>query len=156
MKDAKFMSAAEKEKVLAQWERFLGSNCSKEKFTKSLYHHLIYHCSFIAHYDINGFYSTYFKEGEDTACFLSQFDNSNGIPKSAEMGMTYWYTDPDYNDLNSAMCEVARKYIPYLTQLARQKQKNIDVIRAESLLAKHGLKATIAEVVNAKGVKKSG
>ena len=148
MKDVKFMSATEKKKVLSHWERFLESNCAREKFTKPLYHHLINNCSFIAHYDINGFYSTYFEEGEDTVRFLSQFDIRNGIPKSAEMGMTYWYTDPDYNDLNSAMCEVARKFIPYLTQLAHQKQKNTDVIRAESLLAKHGLKANITEAGN--------
>ena len=151
MKDVKFMSATEKKKVLSHWERFLESNCAREKFTKLLYHHLINHCSFIAHYDINGFYSTYFEEGEDTVRFLSQFDNSNGIPKSAEMRMTYWYTDPDYNDINSAMCEVARKFIPYLTQLAHQKQKNTDVIRAESLLAKHGLKANIVFDIPSEG-----
>ena len=148
MKDVKFMSATEKKKVLSHWERFLESNCAREKFTKSLYHHLINNCSFIAHYDINGFYATYFEEGEDTIRFLSQFDNSNGIPKSTEMGMTYWYTDPDYNDLNSAMCEVASKYIPLLSKMAKQKQINADIHRAEHLLAKHGLKVNITEAGN--------
>ena len=145
MKDAKFMTAQEKEKVLRNWESFLSSGCSKTMFTKALYHHLINHCSFIAHYDINGFYSTYFEEGEDTARFLSQFDNSNGIPKSIEYGMLYWYTDPDYNDLNSAMCSVASKYIPVLIKVARLNQVKADTARARSLLAKHGLKATIKE-----------
>ena len=108
MQDTKFVSAQEKEKVLRQWELFLKSGLSKDKFTKALYNHLIMHCSFIAHYDIHGFYSTYFEEGEDTVNFLSQFDNRNGIPMSVEYGMIYWYTGPDYNDINSAMCRVAR------------------------------------------------
>ena len=53
--DSKFMSAAEKSKVLKHWEMFLSSGLEKDKFTKALYEHLINHCSFIAHYDIHGF-----------------------------------------------------------------------------------------------------
>ena len=145
MKDAQFMTAQEKEKVLRNWERFLESGCAKPQFTKALYKHLINHCSFIAHYDIHGFYATYFEEGEDTVQFLSQFDNSNGVPKSVEYGMTYWYTDPDYNDLNSEMCRVAGKYIPALTKIAKHSQLETDTLRARSLLAKHGLTATVTE-----------
>ena len=145
MKDVQFMTAQEKEKVLRNWESFLKSGCAKDKFTKALYHHLIMHCSFIAHYDINGFYATYFEEGEDTVHFLSQFDNSNGVPKSIEYGMLYWYTDPEYNDLNSAMCKVASKYIPVLKKIAQDKQVEVDTRRATSLLAKHGLKAEITQ-----------
>ncbi len=150
MKDTKFMTAQEKEKVLRSWERFLKSGCSRTQFTKPLYTHLIMHCSFIAHYNIQGFYSTYFEEGEDTVHFLSQFDNRNGIPKSVEYGMIYWYTDPDYNDLNSEMCRVASKYIPVLTKVARLNQVKADTSRAEALLAKHGLTATITEVNSGK------
>ena len=143
MEDSRFMSAQEKEKVLRQWELFLKSGLSKDKFTKSLYHHLIQHCSFIAHYDLHGFYSTYFEEGEDATQFLSQFDNRKGIPASVEYGMIYWYTDPDYNDINSEMCRVASKYIPGLIDRATNSQREVDVLRARSLLAKHGLKASI-------------
>jgi len=145
VKDTKFMTAQEKDKVLRNWEGFLKSGCSRSQFTKALYEHLINHCSFIAHYNIQGFYSTYFEEGEDTAHFLSQFDNNNGVPRSIEYGMTYWYTDPDYNDLNSEMCNVASKYIPVLTKVARLKQVKADTSRARMLLAKHGLTATITE-----------
>lgn len=143
MKDTQFMSAPEKQKVLRQWELFLKSGLAKVKFTRSLYQHLIMHCSFIAHYDLHGFYSTYFEEGQDTAHFLSQFDNRNGIPKSVEYGMTYWYTDSDYEDINSEMCRVASKYIPSLIARATNSQKDVDVLRAKSLLAKHGLKVSI-------------
>jgi len=143
LEDVRFMTAKEKEKVLRAWELFLKSGCAKPKFTKALYNHLIQHCSFIAHYDLHGFYSTYFEEGEDTIHFLSQFDNSNGIPKSVEYGMTYWYTDSDYNDLNSEMCRVASKYIPGLVWLAKSDQIEADTSRAKALLAKHGLEAEI-------------
>ena len=143
MKDVQFMSAQKKEKVLRQWELFLKSGCEEKRFTKALYEHLIYHCSFIAHYNISGFYSTYFDEGEDTVHFLSQFDNTNGIPKSIEYGMIYWYTDPDYNDLNSEMCRVASKYIPALVKLFKNNQKIIDTTRARMLLEKHGVSAII-------------
>jgi len=138
-KDVKFMSAEEKRKVLKQWETFLRNDCTKDHFTKLLYHHLIQHCSFIAHYDLHGFYATYFEEGEDKIRFLSQFDNSNGIPKSVEYHMTYWITDEDYCDINIAMCQVAAKYITQLIAAARQKQREVDITRAKLLLAKHGL-----------------
>jgi len=140
MKDVKFMSAAEKQKVLKQWELFLKSGLSKDKFSKALYEHLINHCSFIAHYNIHGFYDTYFDQGDDTVHFLSQFDNRNGIPKSVELGMFGWYTDSDYHDLNSAMCRVASPYIPLLIKQVEAKQKAHDIELAELLLAKHGIK----------------
>ena len=143
MKDVKFMTAKEKEKVLKQWEAFLKNGCIRLMFTKQLYHHLIMHCSFIAHYDINGFYATYFEQGDDTINFLSQFDNRNGIPKSVELGMYGWYTDSDYHDLNSAMCQVASKYIPHLIQEAEKKQRERDLTLAELLLAKHGINVKI-------------
>jgi hypothetical protein len=49
-KDEKFMSAAEKRLVLNAWKTFLKHGCQKDHFTERLYDHLIYHCSFIAHY----------------------------------------------------------------------------------------------------------
>lgn len=139
------MTAREKKRVLRQWELFLKSGLSRDKFTKPLYQHLIDHCSFIAHYDINGFYSTYFDEGEDTVRFLSQFDYRNGIPRSVEYGWTGWYTDRDYHDINSAMCRVAANYIPMLVSEFNRKQRDTDVARAALLLAKHGIKAEIKE-----------
>jgi len=143
--DSKFMSAAEKRKVLKQWNLFLKSGLQREKFTKPLYEHLINHCSFIAHYDIHGFYSTYFEEGEDTAHFLSQFDDRNGIPKSIEYGMTYWITDEDYYDINSEMVRIASTYIPALINKALSEQVSADITRARTLLAKHGIRIEVPE-----------
>jgi hypothetical protein len=143
MKDTKFMSAAEKEKVLRQWELFLKSGLNKEKFTKSLYHHLIQHCEFIAHYDINGFFDEYFTSGDTIASFMSQFDNRNGLPQSIEYGGTGWLTwssTEEYHDINHAMVEVARKYVPGILQSAKACQRNSDIMQAQMLLAKHGIK----------------
>ncbi len=136
--DSKFMTAEEKRKVLKHWEAFLGSCLQKNKFTKLLYDHLMQHCSFIAHYDINGFYSTYFESGDDTIQFLSQFDGRQGMPKSVEYGMTYWLTDEEYYDINIEMVRIAGKYLPVLLEMARISQKDRDLDLARALLAKHG------------------
>ncbi len=137
--DSKFLSAAEKTKVLKHWEMFLKSGLKKDKFTKALYDHLIQHCSFIAHYDIHGFYDTYFESGDDTRHFLSQFDTRNGLSKSIEYGMTYWLTDEEYYDINSEMCRIALRYIPALELKAKNDQRHDDLTQAELLLKKHGV-----------------
>lgn len=138
-KDTQFMTAQEKMRVLKQWETFLKHGCKKEHFTKPLYHHLIQHCSFIAHYDLSGFYSTYFASGDGRARFLSQFDHRNGAPNSIEYGATYWHTQPEYSDINSEMCRVAAKYISGLLKAADSSQRDYDIAMAQALLKKHGI-----------------
>ena len=146
LKDSQFMSAAEKKKVLHQWELFLKNGLVREKFTKSLYHHLIQNCSFIAHYDQGGFYDTYFTSGDRVHSFLPQFDKrkakENGIPASVEYGETWWVNE-EYGDINRQMIEIASRYIPNLLAKAGEEQKAYDVGVARALLQKHGLKATI-------------
>jgi len=137
--DSQFMPAEVKSRVLKQWEVFLKSGCAREKFTKPLYEHLINHCSFIAHYSIHGFYATYFENGDDTVHFLSQFDDSKGIPKSIEYGMTYWFTSEEFHDINSQMVRIASKYASVLIKQAQNRQKETDIVQARALLAKHGI-----------------
>ena len=143
--DSRFMSAEEKRRTLKHWELFLKSGLQREKFTEPLYHHLIQHCSFIAHYDRAGFYSTYFENGDDTVTFLSQFDDRKGMPKSVEYGGTYWLTDEDYYDINSEMLRIASKYIPVLLQQAESQQRSADITQAQALLAKHGIKIDLVK-----------
>lgn len=143
--DTKFMTAEEKRRVLRQWELFLKGGLKREQFDKALYNHLIQHCSFIAHYDIHGFYDTYFRNGDDTVHFLSQFDDRNGIPVSIEYGMTYWLTSEEYHDINSEMVRIAGKYIPVLIQQAAARQKAADIARAKALLAKHGIEIPVEQ-----------
>lgn len=125
MKSAKFLSAEEKDKVLKDWTRFIESDFSKTRFTKSLYDHLIQHCSFIAHYNQAGFYSTYFEDPEDTIRFLKQFDRDQGCI-SVEYGMKYWLNAEDYADVNNAMVEALEPYraeiYPRLIHKAKEKK----------------------------------
>ena len=137
MSDVQFMSAEQKRKVLRQWELFLKSGLKKEHFTKDLYHHLMQHCSFIAHNDIHGFYDTYFKRGDTTLDFLSQFHWKD--PRSIEYGWTSWVTDKDYADINCEMCLIAGKYLPALELQAKNTQRGNDLAYAEALLKKHGM-----------------
>ena len=137
--DSKFMSAAEKSKVLKHWEMFLRSGLEKAKFTKALYEHLINHCSFIAHCDIHGFYTSYFESGDDTRHFLSQFDTRRGMPRSIEYGYPNWFMGEDYYDINTEMCRIAWRYIPALELKANNDQRHADLAHAGVLLKKHGL-----------------
>ena len=135
--DTKFMLATEKARVLRAWEAFLRHGCRQKDFTRALYEHLVLHCNFNAHYNRDGFYRTYFVEGEHTAHFLTQFDRSRGCERVGYGGMSW--LPGEYGDINNAMVEVAAKYIPALTQVALKRQQEADVARARALLAKHGI-----------------
>jgi len=113
--DSEFMTAKEKELTLKAWESFLRSGLKRERFTSRLYHHLTQHCSFIAHYSQWGFFSVYFADNKAaTRRFLRQFET--GV--STEYGMTYWLTG-EYSDINRAMMDVAKNYIPSLIRATR-------------------------------------
>lgn len=134
MKSTKFMPAEEKEKVLKDWQRFMKSDFDKAKFTKSLYNHLIQHCSFIAHYNIQGFYSTYFENPEDTIKFMKQFDREQGCV-SVEYGMKYWLNSEDYGDINTAMVESLEPYKADCYLRLKQKNKDTKLRQLEKLKA---------------------
>jgi hypothetical protein len=136
-KDAQFMSAREKELVLAQWKRFMERGFGFEQFTDRIYKHLTLHCSFIAHFNRNGFYSTYFENPEATISFLNQFDGDHGL-RSTEYGSTWWL-EGDYADINGAMCEVVDAIKGRLYSELTQKVRGRDLAIASQLLAKHGI-----------------
>ena len=135
--DSEFMSAREKDLTLKAWVRFLKHGLRSVDFTERLYHHLMQHCSFIAHYNRGGFYQTYFESGEDTARFLSQFDK-RGECRSIESGGNWWM-EGRYADINKALVEEAAPFIPLLIGNALQAQRDSDIAEARHLLAKHGL-----------------
>ena len=138
--DERFMSADEKSKVLHAWKRFLESGCEKARFTEALYHHLIQHCSFIAHLDRHNFYDFYFARIEgDLFRFLDQFDPEKpGI--SAEYGMTYWLDSHNTgSDLNRAMRETAGPYLQKVRQRFKETRRQADIEAARQLLARYDL-----------------
>jgi hypothetical protein len=120
-KDVRFMTAAEKRKVLRQWVRFLKSGFEARLFMKSLYHHLIQHCSFIAHYNLGGFYGVYFEDPSATQRFLDQFDRSKGC-LSVEYGYAWWINDEDYRDINNAMVDAATEMLPELRRMLKERE----------------------------------
>ena len=104
--DVQFMNAKEKERVNKQWVTFLNSNCSRAKFTKALYNHLHLHCGFIAHYNIYGFYDTYFSDDyDDLARFFSHLERYTPMA--------------DYSDINDAMIQEYCKQKDRITQRAQ-------------------------------------
>jgi hypothetical protein len=117
------MSAAEKEKVLKECQKFIKSDFSKAKFTKPLHEHLTLHCSFIAHFNQQGFYSSYFDDPEDTLKFLRQFDrdyNCTGV----EYGSTHWLDSVDYTDINTAMVGASEPYKSHIYKRLIEKAIN--------------------------------
>lgn len=138
MKDAKFMTADEKGKVLKQWIRFIRNGFQLHDFTDKLYKHLSLHCSFIAHYNLQGFYHTYFEQPETTAKFLTQFDRNRGY-RSVEYGGYSWINDAEYSDLNQAMCDAIEPYKARVYDECRLKEKITDIRTAKALLSKHGI-----------------
>ena len=149
LKDAEFMTAKEKGLVLRDWGEFLKAllnDCNERKenvapesnarFTKRLYEHLHLHCSFIAHYDRAGFYSTYFDNPNDTITFLKQFDADTGC-MSAEIGMSYWLNG-DYGDVNRLMCAALDEHKGSLYEKLKSRERSEDLEEAERIAGKWG------------------
>jgi len=136
-RDARFMTADEKRKVLVHWERFIRLGFKFEHFTKALYQHLTLHCSFIAHYNRRGFYETYFTDPEQTIRFFQQFDREHGCV-SVEYGMDYWLHG-DCKDLNLAMCQVWDSYKGNCYIALKKAAYRRDIDKAKALLKKHDI-----------------
>ena len=107
-KDAEFMSAEEKEKVLRDWIGFLNSKLKKEKFTKWLYLHLSLHCGFLAQHDFHGFFSAHFESVTTATLFFQKVRQ-------------YQKFYPDYVDLNTAMVKEFDKHAQEVTKNLAEK-----------------------------------
>lgn len=134
-KPTKFMSAEEKKTVLRDWKSFIKGDFDRKHFTKRLYDHLHLHCSFIAHFDIHGFYGTYFENPERTLKFLRQFDKNYDY-KSTEYGTNHWFTSGDYHDLNSEMIYSlepykAKIYAGLMQKIKEMKMKQMEKLKTE-------------------------
>jgi len=138
-KDAQFMSAEDKAKVLKHWTTFINNGMQWTHFTKRIYDHLHLHCSFIAHYNQLGFYDTYFEQPDSICRFLDQFDRTQGA-KSVEVGGSWWLNDADYSDLNNEMCRVVESSIEnHKSRLIGEERIN-DLEIVYQIMKKWGLK----------------
>jgi hypothetical protein len=128
------MTAAEKDRVLKAWRRFIKGGLKWTQFTQAIYDHLIQHASFIAHFNRAGFYNTYFRTGDDRLRFLNMFLTGT----SCEYGDSHWLHG-EYADINAALCAVVKDFHADLAAHAKAMQREQDVAEATRLLGKHGL-----------------
>jgi len=134
------MTAEEKQKVANDFSRFVNAvdcdydNCQKF-FTKRLYEHLHLHCGFIAHYDQNGFFSTYFENPEDTKEFFKELRKGFGYV--------------EYNDVESVMKQTIESHKGAIAMKMDSRELQEDKIRIWTLMKKHNL-----EIVSTDELKK--
>lgn len=112
--DSKFMTAEEKTKVYNALVRFLDSGLQRQKFTKALYQYLSLNFGFIAHFNIEGFYS-------------ERFADAHGRAKTLEMivNASHWSfdNDPDrVGDLNRAVRALFEENAEKLLHSARDQR----------------------------------
>lgn len=120
--DVEFMTAKEKELVLKNWETFLKHGLKKQHFTKRLYEHLHLHCGYIACYNQSGFYSAYFKAGQDIERFFEHF---------CTYTVGNFGANVDYDDLNTAMRQIYDGFkAKILTKAEVDINHSLDVLEA--------------------------
>lgn len=130
--DEPYMTATEKQQVFKAWSRFLKGGLKRSQFTTALYRHLHVHLPFIAHFDLNGFHSTYFECGDDTVRFFRTL-------RDFIDGSMAHLRSPGYQDINRALITELDRFEPALVACAKAKQKAADLAAAQALLTKHGL-----------------
>lgn len=141
--DSPFLPAAEKRRILTQWHRFLQTLARRfsdheqcfRAFPDALYHHLIRHCSYIAHYDRAGFFDHYFRSADDAERFLRQFDaGANPHGRSVEYGDDLWLGGT-HADINEAMRDTVAPLLPGIHAALERSRNRETLARATALLA---------------------
>jgi len=137
-KAVKFMTADDKQKVLAHWRKLMtwlstnGVPADMPKvFSTVIYDHLTLHTSgLIAHYDRPGFWSAELGAPERAMEFF------NGLERNL---LCRWGALNDYSDINTAMMDAAREVRPgILRRLALDDQQQAR-IQIAALAARAGL-----------------
>ncbi len=135
-KDTEFMSVKEKELTTKQFKNFVKKlstsgwgNETQKSFTKRVYEHLHLNCGFIAHYDISGFYNTYFNGDLDDYLRFSEAFIEDGEIKP------YQYTQ-DYNDINLAFSKILHEKHERILSMFSDDTKERDLAEVRRLNAK--------------------
>ena len=105
-KDSHFLMAQEKYQIAKHFQRFVKNGFKPNDFLKRVYEHLHLHCGFIAHYNINGFYQTYFNGSKsDLRTFAEHFVNPE---KLMPFGDTYnnYAVSGEYEDINKVIADI--------------------------------------------------
>jgi hypothetical protein len=125
--DEDYLSAAGKQQILADWQRFISSGFKKLFFSRDLYRFLHHNCDFMAHTNQETFWAYYFNSDVNRLrLFLNQF---GGNGHSAEAGTRAWLGGPAA-DLKQAVCqEMVRLYPPLLQVLEDLELKHAELGR---------------------------
>ena len=142
-KDSEFMTAREKDLVLSQWKRFVERGFSFEHFTDRIYKHLSLHCSFIAHFNRSGFFSTYLRKPRSHNQVPQPVRQRPRLPVCGIRGN--WWLQGEYADINTAMCNVVEANKLRLYEELERKVRGRDLAIASQLLAKHGVQAPMQQ-----------
>lgn len=99
------LSDFDKYKIAKHFKRFVENGFKENDFNKTLYKHLHLHCGFIAHYNINGFYSEYFNGSKyDLKRFVEHFLNLEA--REWENKYNGYNVDYEpYNDINKFIAD---------------------------------------------------
>ena len=125
--EEEYLSAAGKQQILADWQRFIAGGFKKLFFTRELYRFLHHNCGFAAHSNPDTFWACYFNsEVIRLRAFLNQF---GGNRRSIEFGTPAWLDGPAA-DLKLAMCqEMTRLVAPLLQVLEDLELKHVELGR---------------------------
>lgn len=139
MKDAESLSAKEKSLILKSWHTFIKSGFEPGRFTKKLYDHFHLHCGFIAHYDKNGFYYTYWNDELNKHSAKHRYEV---VPAPVaffewERFMKNFSVWGEYIDINVAMMIVLHYELSKLTEKLISEVK--EIYRQETLYAHNGM-----------------
>lgn len=122
------LTAAYKQRIFADWRRFLFSGFKKITFTEDLYRFLTRECSLIARYNREYFWAYHFAaEVIRLRAWLNQF---GGNGRSVDFGTLAWLGGPA-SDLKHAMChEAGRLYAPLTQVLTDLEHKHAELGQA--------------------------
>ncbi|MBE0426685.1 MAG: hypothetical protein IBX72_08560 [Nitrospirae bacterium] len=151
--DAEWLSAEKKRSIVTQWMNFVKSGFKPEKFTKAIYEHLHLHCGFIAHYNLRGFYHTYW---DDEIITYAKQNSMLVRPVPAiffnwESFLKQFCIWGEYTDINTAMMKTLLDEIAKLTEEVASELKTIynhDIKNAYALFLdeREGIEQRIEEM----------
>jgi hypothetical protein len=105
-KDVDFLTSLEKYQIAKHFQTFVKNGFQRKDFNKRVYEHLHLHCSFIAHYNIDGFYYEYFNGSKtDLKRFVEHFLNLDNLPYEDVYNGGNVNYEP-YSDINKTIADI--------------------------------------------------
>lgn len=133
-KDAKFMSAKEKEKAWKNFKQIIDAR-DISLLKKTLYNHCHLHCSFIAHYNRHGFIAEY--SGQNFRRFVEHFDRNSKYNGPVYLN-NLWMHNEEYKGLNELMVNYCTLHAPQIYAELDETARQGELAILKMLAKKHG------------------